>query len=173
MPAGSNGGASDGHRVEIVAIIGVEGSVESITLFNTILSHADRSRVVIPNRKVIGEILHNYGRIRQTQVTVGVAYGTDLKLALSTVSDLVRSNSRVLADPAPLIQITALDDSAIAIAAKPWVAVADYGLVESELNLNIVEAMRRLGIEMPFPQYQVHLLGAPESSAPGSSGPGR
>ena len=99
MPAGSNGGASDGHRVEIAAIIGVEGSVESITLFNTILSHADRSRVEIPNRKVVGEILHNYGRIRQTQVTVGVAYGTDLKLALSTVSDLVRSNSRVLADP--------------------------------------------------------------------------
>jgi small conductance mechanosensitive channel len=162
------------YRVgEFVAIIGVEGSVESITLFNTILSHADRSRVVIPNRKVIGEILHNYGRIRQTQVTVGVAYGTDLKLALSTVSDLVRANSRVLADPAPLIQITALGDSAIAIAAKPWVAVADYGLVESELNLNIVEAMRRLGIEMPFPQYQVHLLGAPESAAPGSSGPGR
>jgi small conductance mechanosensitive channel len=147
------------YRVgEFVAIVGVEGTVEAITLFNTILIHADRSRVVIPNRKIIGEILHNYGRIRQTEVTVGVAYGADLKLALATVAELVRTNPRVLADPAPAVQITALGDSTVQITAKPWVAVGDYGAVEGELNLNIVETMRRRGIEMPPPQYEVRLL---------------
>jgi small conductance mechanosensitive channel len=149
------------YRVgEFISIIGVEGNVDSITLFNTVLTHADRSRIVIPNRKVVGEILHNYGRIRQTEVKVGVAYGTDLNLALTTVAELVRANARVLADPPPLIQIAALGDSAVEIVARPWVAVADYGAVESELNLNLVEAMRRRGIEMPFPQFEVRVLGA-------------
>src|SRR5271166_273141 len=54
------------YRVgEYISIVGVEGQVESITLFNTALLHADRSRIVVPNRKVVGEILHNYGKIRQ------------------------------------------------------------------------------------------------------------
>jgi small conductance mechanosensitive channel len=151
------------YRVgEFIAIVGVEGSVDSITLFNTVLNHADRSRVVVPNRKIVGEILHNYGRIRQTEVKVGVAYSADLKLALSTVNDLIRTNPRVLSDPAPLVQIAALGNSAVTIAAKPWVAVGDFGAVETELNLGLVEAMRQRGIEMPFPQYEVRLLGAPQ-----------
>jgi small conductance mechanosensitive channel len=150
------------YRVgEFISIVGVEGSVETITMFHTVLNHADRSRVVVPNRKIVGEILHNYGRIRQTEVTVGVAYDADLKLALATVTEVVRANPRVLGDPAPPVQIRALGDSAVQIAAKPWVAVTDYGVVESELNLSLVEAMRRRGIEMPLPQYEVRLLGAP------------
>jgi small conductance mechanosensitive channel len=157
------------YRVgESIAIIGVEGTVETITLFSTVLSHADHSRVVVPNRKIVGEILHNYGAIRQVEVTVGVSYEADLKLALSTVSELVRANPRVLAEPAPLILITALNDSAVQISAKPWVAVRDYGLAESELNLNLVDAMRQRGIEMPFPQREVRLLGMPEFPFAGS-----
>ena len=151
------------YRVgEFIAIAGVEGNVDSITLFNTVLNHADRSRVVVPNRKIVGEILHNYGRIRQTEVKVGVAYSTDLKLALATVNELIRANPRVLSEPAPLVQIAALGDSAVLIAAKPWVAVGDFGAVETELNLGLVEAMRQRGIEMPPPQYEVRLLGSPQ-----------
>ena len=149
------------YRVgEFIAIVGVEGKVETISLFSTVLTHGDRSQVVVPNRKIVGEILHNYGRIRQTQVTVSVAYGADLKLALATLTEVVRANPRVLSDPLPSAQIAALGDSAVQIAARPWVAVSDYGVVETELNLSIVEAMRRRGIEMPFPQYEVRLLGS-------------
>jgi small conductance mechanosensitive channel len=147
------------YRVgEFIAIAGVEGSVDSITLFSTVLNHSDRSRVVVPNRKIVGEILHNYGRIRQTEVKVGVAYSADLKLALATMNELIRANARVLNEPAPVVQIAALGDSAVLIAAKPWVAVGDYGTVETELNLSILDAMRQRGIEMPFPQYEVRLL---------------
>jgi len=146
------------YRVgEFISIIGVEGTVDSITLFTTTLIHGDRSRVVVPNRKIVGEILHNYGNIRQTQVSAGVAYETDLKLAVATMTELVRANPRVLADPAPLVQVATLGDSAIQIAAKPWVAVRDYGAVESELNSEIIQAMRKRGIEMPPPQYEVLL----------------
>jgi small conductance mechanosensitive channel len=149
------------YRVgEFISIVGVEGNVDTISLFSTVLLHADRSRVVVPNRKIVGEILHNYGRIRQTAVSVGVAYDADLKQALAAATEVVRANARVLADPPPLVQVAALGDSAVQIAAKPWVAVGDYGAVETELNLALIEAMRRRGIEMPFPQYEVRLLGA-------------
>ena len=74
------------YRVgEYIAIAGVEGQVEAITLFNTALTHPDRSRIIVPNRKVVGEILHNYGRIRQSEIRVGVAYESNLPHALAAI----------------------------------------------------------------------------------------
>src|SRR5271167_2391810 len=116
------------YRVgEYIAVAGVEGQVETIALFNTALTHSDRSRIVVPNRKVVGEILHNYGQIRQSDIRVGVAYESDLAAALHAIRDLVRANPRVLNDPAPLIQVVRLAESEVQIAIQPWVAVADYG----------------------------------------------
>jgi small conductance mechanosensitive channel len=148
------------YRVgEYVAIVGVEGQVEAITLFNTALIHPDRSRIVVPNRKVVGEILHNYGRIRQSEIRVGVAYESDLALALGAIGELVRANPRVLADPAPVIQVVSLADSAVQIAVRPWVAVADYGMVAGELNIALLAELRRRGVSIPYPQREVRLIG--------------
>src|SRR5271168_180752 len=147
------------YRVgEYIAVAGVEGQVEAIALFNTSLRHPDRSRIVVPNRKVVGEILHNYGKIRESEVKVGVAYESDLALALSCIGDLVRANPRVLAEPAPVIQVVTLADSAVQIAIKPRVAVADYGSIAGELNLALVAELRRRGIEIPYPQREVRLI---------------
>jgi small conductance mechanosensitive channel len=143
---------------EYIAIVGVEGQVEAITLFNTALTHPDRSRIIVPNRKVVGEILHNYGKIRQSEVQVGVAYDSDLPAALAAIRDLVRANPRVLTEPAPVIQVITLADSAVQISIKPWVAVADYGEVAGELNLSLVEELRQRGIGIPYPQREVRLI---------------
>jgi small conductance mechanosensitive channel len=149
------------YRVgEYIAIAGVEGQVEGITLFNTALTHPDRSRIIVPNRKVVGEILHNYGKIRQAEVQVGVAYESDLPAALAAIRDLVRANPRVLAEPPPVIQVITLADSAVEIAIKPWVAVADYGAIAGELNLSLVEELRQRGIGIPYPQREVRLIRA-------------
>jgi small conductance mechanosensitive channel len=148
------------YRVgEYIAIVGVEGQVNAITLFNTAITHADRSVVIVPNRKVVGEILHNYGRIRQCSIVVSIAYDSDLSLALGVIRDLVQANVKVLSDPAPVIQIGALGDSAIQITIKPWVGTADYGATEGELYLALVPELRRRGIVLPFPQHEVRLLG--------------
>ena len=147
------------YRVgESIAIVGVEGTVESITLFSTLLRHSDRSCVVVPNRKIVGEILHNYGKLRQTELKVGVSYGADLQRALATIQEVVRSHPRVLRDPAAPIQVAALESSAVLITASPWVAVADFGSIEGELYVQIVEALRQKGIEIPLPQSEVRLL---------------
>jgi small conductance mechanosensitive channel len=143
---------------EYVAMGSVEGQVMSIELFTTKLVHADLSKVVIPNRKIVGEILHNYGKIRQLEVVVGVAYGTDLNQALAIISDVLKNNARTLKEPAPAVGVSVLGDSSINISLKPWVNVPDYGPAAGELNKSIAEAYREHGISIPFPQREVRLL---------------
>ncbi len=143
---------------EYVSMVGVEGRVEAIQLFNTRLSHPDLSRVIIPNRKIVGEILHNYGKIRQLDVVVGVAYSTDLNAALAAVNDVLNANKRVLQDPAPVVRVRVLADSSINIEVKPWVNVPDFGPAGGEINKAIVEEFRGRGISIPFPQREIRLL---------------
>ena len=143
---------------EYIGIAGEEGAVETITLFQTTLTHPDRSRVVIPNRKIAGEILHNYGKIRQVDVTVGVAYDTDLNQALKLIQEVLNENKRVLHDIEPVIRVNQLADSSINIVVRPWVSVTDFGPASGEVNKSVVEAFREHGIEIPFPQREVRVL---------------
>ena len=143
---------------EYISIVGVEGSVADISIFNTTLDHSDRSRVVIPNRKIAGEILHNYGKIRQLSIVAGVAYDTDLNKALATIHEVLRSNPRVLRDPAPNLGVSVLADSSIKISVNPWVNAPDFGPAGGEINKAIVEAFRGRNIVIPFPQQEVRML---------------
>jgi small conductance mechanosensitive channel len=145
---------------EYISIVDEEGEVDSISLFNTTLRHPDRSRVVIPNRKIVGEVLHNYGSIRQLGLSVGVAYDTDIGEAIATIEQLLRANPRVLQEPSPVLRVSALADSSVNIEVRPWVTVPDYGTAGGELNRSILEAFRQRGISIPFPQREVRLLGS-------------
>jgi small conductance mechanosensitive channel len=144
---------------EYISIVGEEGTVESITLFSTTLGHVDHSRVVIPNRKITGEILHNFGQIRQLDVSVGVAYDSDMGTALALIDEVLRNNSRVLPDPAPVVRTTALGDWAVTIAIKPWVKVPDYGPAAGEITRAILEVFRSRDVVMPVPQREIRIVG--------------
>ena len=143
---------------EYIAIAGVEGQVDTIELFSTRLLHADRSQVVIPNRKIVGEIIHNYGKIRQLDLSVGVGYDTDLNRALDIVRDILSHNPRVLKDPVPAVGTATLADSSIIVAIKPWTALADFGPAQGEINKAVIERFREAGISIPFPQREIRLL---------------
>jgi small conductance mechanosensitive channel len=134
---------------EYIAIAGVEGVVHTITLFSTTLQHADRSMVIIPNRKIVGEILHNYGHIRQVDLTAVVAL----------IREVLQANPRVLKDPEAIVQAVQLGDSAVAIAVKPWVSVQDLGPATGEVNAAVVQALQGRGITIPVPQREVRLIG--------------
>ncbi|MEI7466099.1 MAG: mechanosensitive ion channel [Burkholderiales bacterium] len=143
---------------EYISIVGVEGEVESISLFSTVLTHRDLSQVVVPNRKIVGEILHNYGRVRQVEVVVGVAFDTDVDTAKAVLREMLAANPRVLQDPAPELQVAVLADSSVNIAVRPWVNVPDYGRVLGELNEAILARFRDRGIVIPFPQREVKMV---------------
>jgi small conductance mechanosensitive channel len=144
---------------EYISIVGEEGQVATITLFTTTLTHPDRSRVVIPNRKIVGEILHNFGTVRQIDIVVGVAYDTDINSAVAAIDDVLRANSRVLRDPAPVVQPVLLGESSVSIGIRPWVGVADYRAAVGEINEALLKVFRNRGIVIPFPQREVRLVG--------------
>lgn len=144
---------------EYISIANEEGQVADINLFNTVLRHLDQSRVVIPNRKIVGEILHNFGDIRQLQLMVGVAYDTDLNRAFELIHSVLQTQPGTLKEPAPVVRVEQFADSSVNIAIQPWVAVDDYLRVAGELNRSILEAFRAGGVEIPFPQREVRMLG--------------
>jgi small conductance mechanosensitive channel len=144
---------------EYISIAGEEGRVDTITLFSTTLSHPDRSLVVIPNRKIAGEILHNFGKIRQVEVEVGIAYDADVDAALAVIDGLLKANPRVLQDPPPIVQAVRLADWCIKLTARPWVSVPDYVPATGEITKTIAAAFRSHGIAIPVPQREVRLLG--------------
>jgi small conductance mechanosensitive channel len=145
---------------EYISIVHEEGRVETITLFSTTLSHTDQSLIVIPNRKIVGEILHNFGRMRQLDITVNVAYDTDVDRALAAINAVLKNNPRVLRDPPPVLQAGRLGEWAVSIAVKPWVAVPDFVPATGEINQAVLEALRRERIAIPLPQREVRLIGA-------------
>jgi len=140
---------------EYISIAGEEGQVDNITVFTTVLSHADQSQVVIPNRKIVGEILHNYGKIRQLDIVVGVAYDTDLDLALAAVNEILQANPRILKQPEAVIKVSVLASYSVSIAVKPWVNVPDYGPAVGEINKAIIETFRSKGIVIPLSQHDI------------------
>lgn len=148
---------------EYISIVGVEGRVELIELFSTQLSHPDRSIVVVPNRKIVGEILHNYGQIRQLNLTLSLVRASDLDGALDAVNEAVANNPKLLKEPAPVIGVSKLGTGAFTIAVGPWTTVGDYPLLGGDLNRAIVEKLVARGIQYPAPPVQVRIAEASQA----------
>ena len=146
---------------EYIEIIGNYGQVSVIDLFTTILIHPDQSRVIIPNRKIVGEVLHNYGGMRQHNISVGVSYDTDLPSAIALVREVLAKNPRVLKEPAPIVAIGSFGDSSIELQVRPWSSLSTFGDAGAELRLSIVDAFRSRSIAIPFPQREVRLIEVP------------
>ena len=143
---------------EFIDIIGEYGQVANIELFSTVLTHPDRSRIIIPNRKIVGEVLHNYGTVRQVDMAVSVSYDTDMPQALQAIRDVMRDNSRIVKEIPPAVGISNLGESAINIAVKPWVHVNDFGAAQAELYQAIIEQFRQRRITVPLPQREIRIL---------------
>jgi small conductance mechanosensitive channel len=144
---------------EHIAVAGVHGDVASIDLGTTTLLHADRSRVIIPNRKIVGEILHNFGGSRQLNLSLAVAQPGDLTILLRGVRDVVMTNTRVLKDPPPAIAITELTDVGVKMAVQPWVKVPDAGIADGELYQALAEHLRARGVGVIPPlRHEVHVV---------------
>jgi len=146
------------HVGDYISIAKEEGEVLDISLFSTTLGHSDRSMVVIPNRKIVGEILHNYGQIRQLGISVTVAHGVDVNVALSLLEEILQANPRVLRDPAPLCGLAQLGESGVTIGVRPWVNVPDYDAAVGEINKTILETFRGRNIALSLPQREVRML---------------
>src|SRR5881296_4681921 len=145
---------------EYVELLSVRGDVSKIELFSTTLIHPDRSRVVVPNRRIVGEILHNYGTMRQLHLAVAVPHDADLAKVLAAVGDVVSRNARVLKDPPPVIGVAQITESGIKIGIEPWVRVVDVGAADAEIYGALVEEFRARRIDLGLARQEVRLVNA-------------
>ena len=148
-----------------IAAAGVAGTVKSITVFHTVLATADNQQVVVPNSLIMGDVITNAtaNDTRRIDLVVGVGYGDDLDAARDVFYSAL-DDPRVLADPAPVVAVSELGDSSVNFVVRPWVRTSDYWAVRWELTKKIKQALDAAGLNIPFPQRDVHLytVAAPE-----------
>lgn len=143
---------------EHIEVVGEKGDVHTIELFSTTLLHPDRSRIIIPNRKIVGEILHNFGNTRQIHLAVMVPHGSDLAAVLAMIREAVAANPRVLADPAAVVGVAQLELTGIRVGVNPWVRVPDVVPAEAELYRAMADRLASSGVAVPIPRQDVRVL---------------
>ncbi len=144
---------------DYVEISGVAGSVDSIQIFQTILKSPDNKMVVVPNSAVINGPITNYSRYdtRRIDLMIGVSYKADLQKTKQVLRATVEADTRILKEPGVTVGVHTLADSSVNFVVRPWVKTADYWPVYFDLMQGIKEALDANGIEIPFPQMDVHL----------------
>ncbi|WP_038173663.1 MULTISPECIES: small-conductance mechanosensitive channel MscS [Vibrio] len=144
---------------DYVEVGGVAGSVEAIQIFQTVLKTPDNKMVVVPNSGVIGGPITNYSRhaTRRVDLVIGVSYKADLKQTKQVIRETLEKDPRILKDPDMTIGVLALADSSVNFVVRPWVKTEDYWGVYFDAMQGIKEALDAAGIEIPFPQMDVHL----------------
>lgn len=139
---------------------GVTGTVQGITIFNTVLNTPDNQKVIIPNGIITSDVITNVtaNDTRRVDLVIGISYSDDIAKAKKIVSDLLQKEKRVLSDPAPVIAVSELADSSVNLVVRPWVKTGDYWTVRFDLTEEIKNSFDEAGISIPFPQQDVHLF---------------
>ena len=138
---------------------GVSGTVDSIQIFHTVLRTGDNKTVIVPNGNLSNGIITNYNRqpTRKVVFDVGVDYDADLQKVREVLLALA-DDPRVLKEPAPVVVVTALGDSAITVSLRVWVNTPDYWDVLFMFNEHSRDRLRATGIDIPFPQRVVRVV---------------
>ncbi|MEI7850399.1 MAG: mechanosensitive ion channel domain-containing protein [Kiritimatiellales bacterium] len=138
---------------------GVSGVVKAIHIFTTTLTTPDNKKVIVPNSKMMGDNITNYSAegTRRVDLTASISYGDSIDKAKAALMDLLVKDPRVLKDPAPFIGVSAMAESSVDFAVRPWVKVEDYWDVFFALNEAIKKRFDAEGLSIPFPQRDVHL----------------
>lgn len=138
----------------------VQGTVQEIQIFHTIITTADNKMVFIPNGTMSSSIITNYTRTgtRRVEWTIGIDYGADPEQARRAIADALKAEPRILATPEPYIAVTALGDSSVDIIVRAWVNASDLLLVKDSVNEAIYHIFNERKINFPFPQQTVHLV---------------
>ncbi len=138
---------------------GVTGKVQQIDIFSTIILTPDNQKFIIPNSTITAGVITNINAepIRRVDLVVGIGYDDDIRLAKTTLEQLVGSDDRILDDPAPTIAVAELGASSVDIIVRPWVKTADYWDVRLDLTEKIKFTFDEKGISFPYPQQDVHM----------------
>ena len=138
---------------------GQAGTIKEISLFNTVISTVDNKIIYVPNSSISTGIINNYSQAatRRVDWNITISYGDDVEVARRVLIEMMSSDKRVKQDPAPVVYLTSLGDSAVNISARAWVDNADYWGVFFDLNERIYNELPKHDLHFPFPQLSVHV----------------
>jgi len=152
---------------DVVSTAGITAKVEKITIFNTLFCSPDNQLIIVPNNKIISDIITNITAkdTRRIDLTVGISYSDDMAKTKDILIRLAKEESRILTDPAPTVAVAELADSSVNLVFRPWVKTAEYWDVRFDLTERIKNRLDEAGISIPFPQQDVHLFVEKQESA--------
>ncbi len=137
---------------DTITVAGVFGVVEEVTLAHTNLLTEDGVKITVPNKHIVGEILHNSGEYRIVENSVGISYGADPVQAIGVISQAIAGFPQIKSGPAPQIGIDDFRDSSVAIGYRYWAPTRRYIETMHAVNLAVFKELGRAGISIPFPQ---------------------
>lgn len=134
------------------------GTVRELNMMATTIATIDNKIIIIPNKLVWGSAITNYTdqELRRVDLVLSVAYGSNIKVVLSTLNGLAKSNTYILQDEPTIIEVGALSGSSVDIHFRVWVKSTDYWAAFYDLNQASLKTLEDAGIEIPFPQLVVH-----------------
>ena len=144
---------------DVIEAQGYTGSVSDIQIFNTILKTPDNKTIIIPNGGLSTGSMINYSTEARRRVdwTVGIGYGDDADKAQEVLMKMLKDDERILKDPAPFIAVSALADSSVNFTVRAWVEAPNYWGVFFDLNKRVYKEFGQHGLNIPFPQMDVHV----------------
>jgi small conductance mechanosensitive channel len=144
---------------DFVDAAGTAGVVEEVQLFTTRMRTPDNKTIIIPNAQVTAGTITNFSArdTRRLDLVFGVSYGDDLDKVKRVINEVLADEPRLLEEPEPLIGILELGDSSVNFAVRPWVPSSDYWPVFFALQEAMKKRFDKEGINIPFPQRDVHL----------------
>ena len=144
---------------EVVSVSGITGKVSAVGMMATEFHTPDNKFITVPNKLVFGSPIENMTRMptRRVDVNVGIAYGSSFEKAIRIAMKLLRSHPKLLKDPEPTVVSTELADSSVNLQLRPWVKTDDYWGVKDDITKGIHDAYIKAGVEIPFPQMDVHM----------------
>ena len=147
-----------------VSVGGVGGIVADINIFSTRIRTWDGYIVRMPNSSVYTASITNYARTRarRVEIKIGVSYGSDLSRAIEALRGLMDEHPFCLVNPAPEVFVEDYADSAIVLNARCWAPSPVWFATKTQLMTRVKEALDRAGVEIPFPQLDLHVRDAAE-----------
>lgn len=144
---------------DFVQIAGLEGTIDSVRIFQTHLRTIDNRAIILPNSQITAEAIINYNAHGQRRIdlTVGIGYGDDLALARESLLALAKSNESVKHSPAPEVLVAKLGESSVELQLRCWVESTSYQPVKSELLEGVLRIFSQKLIRIPYPQREVHV----------------
>lgn len=144
---------------DTITVQGCSGQVEEINLATTILKTEDGENIVIPNKQIAGEIHTNSFENRVVEAQVGVAYTDDPERAIAVIREALAGIEGVTGEPAPQVGIAGFGDSSVDLDYRFWVPTRRYFETKHAANLAVFKALGAHGLNIPFPQREVRMLG--------------